>query len=289
MAKTALITGASQGIGACIARRLAQDGYHIALNCRGQAEVDNGGTAVAEECRAFGVEAECFIADVSSFEACEAMTKAVKERFGSIDVLVNNAGITKDGLLVRMTEEQFDSVTSVNYKSVFNMTRHVGAVMMRQKSGRIINISSVAGLYGNPGQFNYSATKAGIIGMTLTTAKELGPRNITCNAVAPGFIQTPMTDVLTEEQKAAALSAVPLKRFGRPEEIAGTVSFLASEDAGYISGQVIVVDGADVYKRQPCNQHGVFFCAGRRSFESCSEYFVFKKKSCSNIYHKNLI
>ena len=117
MAKTALITGASQGIGACIARRLAQDGYHIALNCRGQAEVDNGGTAVAEECRAFGVEAECFIADVSSFEACEAMTKAVKERFGSIDVLVNNAGITKDGLLVRMTEEQFDSVTSVNYKS----------------------------------------------------------------------------------------------------------------------------------------------------------------------------
>ena len=205
MAKTALITGASQGIGACIARRLAQDGYHIALNCRGQAEVDNGGTAVAEECRAFGVEAECFIADVSSFEACEAMTKAVKERFGSIDVLVNNAGITKDGLLVRMTEEQFDSVTSVNYKSVFNMTRHVGAVMMRQKSGRIINISSVAGLYGNPGQFNYSATKAGIIGMTLTTAKELGPRNITCNAVAPGFIQTPMTDVLTEEQKAAAL------------------------------------------------------------------------------------
>lgn len=244
MAKTALITGASQGIGACIARRLAQDGYHIALNCRGQAEVDNGGTAVAEECRAFGVEAECFIADVSSFEACEAMTKAVKERFGSIDVLVNNAGITKDGLLVRMTEEQFDSVTSVNYKSVFNMTRHVGAVMMRQKSGRIINISSVAGLYGNPGQFNYSATKAGIIGMTLTTAKELGPRNITCNAVAPGFIQTPMTDVLTEEQKAAALSAVPLKRFGRPEEIAGTVSFLASEDAGYISGQVIVVDGA---------------------------------------------
>lgn len=244
MAKTALITGASQGIGACIARRLAKDGYQIALNCRGQAEVDNGGNAVAEECRAFGVEAECFIADVSSFAACEAMTKAVKERFGSIDVLVNNAGITKDGLLVRMTEEQFDVVTSVNYKSVFNMTRHVGAVMMRQKSGRIINISSVAGLYGNPGQFNYSATKAGIIGMTLTTAKELGPRNITCNAVAPGFIQTPMTDVLTEEQKAAALSAVPLKRFGRPEEIAGTVSFLASEDAGYISGQVIVIDGA---------------------------------------------
>lgn len=244
MAKTALITGASQGIGACIARRLAKDGYNIAVNCRGQEEVDHGGSAVAEECRAFGVEAECFIADVSNYEACEKMTKAVKERFGSIDVLVNNAGITKDGLLVRMTEDQFDVVTAVNYKSVFNMTRHVGAVMMRQKSGRIINISSVAGLYGNPGQFNYSATKAGIIGMTLTTAKELGPRNITCNAVAPGFIQTPMTDVLTEEQKAAALSAVPLKRFGRPEEIAGTVAFLASEDAGYISGQVIVIDGA---------------------------------------------
>lgn len=246
MSKTALITGASQGLGAAMAVRLAQDGFHIAINCRGQAEVDNGGMQVKEACEAFGVEAECFIADVSNFEACEAMAKAVKERFGSIDVLVNNAGITKDGLLVRMSEEQFDIVTQVNYKSVFNMTRHVGAVMMRQRSGRIINVSSVAGLYGNAGQFNYSASKAGLIGMTLTTAKELGSRGITCNAIAPGFIETPMTEVLTEEVKTACKNAVSLRRFGKPEEVAGVVSFLASDNASYVSGQVIAIDGAMV-------------------------------------------
>ena len=142
MAKTALITGASQGLGAAMAKRLAEDGFNIAINCYSEREVENGGTQVAEECRAFGVEAECFICDVSKFELCAEMVKAVKDRFGTIDVLVNNAGITKDGLLVRMSEEQFDAVTNVNYKSVFNMTRHVGAVMMRQKSGRIINVWS---------------------------------------------------------------------------------------------------------------------------------------------------
>lgn len=244
MAKVALITGASQGIGACIAKRLAKDGYNIAINCRGEQERENGGNDVANACREFGVEAECFLCDVSDFSACEEMVKAVKERFGSIDVLVNNAGITRDGLVARMTEEQFDAVTNVNYKSVFNMTRHVSGVMIRQKSGRIINISSVAGLYGNAGQFNYSAAKAGLVGMTLTTAKELGARNITCNAVAPGFIDTPMTEVLPEKVKEACINSVSLKRFGKPEEIAGTVSFLASDDASYISGQVIVVDGA---------------------------------------------
>lgn len=197
-----------------------------------------------EACRAFGVEAECFIGDVSSFESCAEMVKAVRARFETIDVLVNNAGITKDGLLARMSESQFDMVAAVNFKGVFNMTRHVSGVMMRQRSGHIINITSVAGLYGNPGQFNYSATKAGVVGMTLTAAKELGPRNITVNAVAPGFIETPMTDVLTPEQKAAALSSVPLGRFGKPEDIAAAVAFLASDAAGYISGQVIVVDGA---------------------------------------------
>lgn len=175
MAKVALITGASQGLGACMAKRLAKDGFNIAINCRGQQEVENGGEEVAKACREFSVEAECFICDVSDFTACGQMVKDVKERFGSVDVLVNNAGITKDGLVARMTEEQFDAVTNVNYKSVFNMIRHVSGVMMRQKSGRIINISSVAGLYGNAGQFNYSAAKAGIVGMTLTTAKELGP------------------------------------------------------------------------------------------------------------------
>lgn len=244
MAKTALITGASQGIGAAIAKKLASDGFNIAVNCYSEREVENGGKQVEEACRGFGVEAECFIGDVSSFDSCAEMVKAVKSRFGTIDVLVNNAGITKDGLIARMSEAQFDAVAAVNFKGVFNMTRHVSGVMMRQRSGHIINITSVAGLYGNPGQFNYSATKAGVVGMTLTAAKELGPRNITVNAVAPGFIETPMTDVLTDEQKAAALSSVPLGHFGKPEDIAAAVAFLASDAAGYISGQVIVVDGA---------------------------------------------
>ena len=243
MAKTALITGASQGIGAAIAKRLAADGYNIALNAHSARSAEIG-KDVLKACQDFGVEAEFFVGNVADFAFCETMTSAVKQRFGSIDVLVNNAGITKDGLLLRMSEEQFDAVAAVNFKGVFNMIRHVGAVMLRQKSGRIINITSVAGLYGNPGQFNYSAAKAGVVGMTLTAAKELGPRGITVNAIAPGFIETPMTDVLTEEQKSAALSSISLKRFGKPEDVAATASFLASEGAGYISGQVIVVDGA---------------------------------------------
>lgn len=243
MNKTALITGASQGIGACIAKRLAEDGFSIAVNCRSQAEVENGGNAVAEACRAFGVEAECFIASVSDFSACEQLVKDVKERFGSIDVLVNNAGVTKDGLIARMSEEQFDFVASVNYKGVFNMIRHVTPIMMKQKSGRIVNVTSVAGLYGNAGQLNYSASKAGVVGMTLTAAKELGPRNITVNAVAPGFIETPMTAVLDEKYQADIKAQIPLRRFGQPEEIAGAVSFLVGPDSRYITGQVLVIDG----------------------------------------------
>lgn len=243
MAKTALITGASQGIGACIAKNLAQEGYNIAVNCRSDAEIQNGGSDVAEACRTFGVEAECFACDVSDFAACGEMVKAVKARFGSIDVLVNNAGITKDGLLARMSEEQFDMVTNVNYKSVFNMTRHVSAIMIRQRSGRIINMSSVAGVYGNAGQFNYSASKAGIIGMTKTAAKELGARNITVNAIAPGFVQTPMTDVLDEKYKETIVKQIALGRFGQPEDIANAVAFLASDKASYITGQIIEVSG----------------------------------------------
>lgn len=243
MAKTALITGASQGLGACMAKTLAADGFNIAINCLGERERESGGNQVAEACRALGVEAECFLCDVSDFTACEAMAKAVKDRFGTIDVLVNNAGITKDGLLVQMSEEQFDVVTRVNYKSVFNMMRHVGKIMVRQRSGRIINITSVAGLYGNPGQMNYSASKAGIIGMTKTGAKELGKRGITVNAVAPGFIQTPMTEVLGEEYKEAILKQIGLQRLGQPEDVANAVAFLASDRASYISGQVLEVSG----------------------------------------------
>lgn len=243
MSKTALITGASQGIGAAIAERLAKDGFNIAINCRGEEERDRDGVLVAKSCREFGVEVECFVCDVTDFDGCSQMAKAVKDHFGSVDVLVNNAGITKDGLLVRMSEEQFDLVTNVNYKSVFNMTRHVGAIMMRQKSGRIINLSSVAGVHGNPGQFNYAASKAGIIGMTMTAAKELGARNINVNAIAPGFIKTAMTDVLPDDLKEKMINQVSLKRMGSVEEVAAVVAFLAGPDSSYITGQTILIDG----------------------------------------------
>lgn len=246
MAKTALITGASQGIGACIAKTLAADGFNIAIDCYSEREVENGGEAVAAACRELGVEAECFVADVSNFEACGELVKAVKARFGSIDALVNNAGITKDGLMVRMSEAQFDAVINVNLKGTFNMLRHVGAVMMRQRGGRIVNISSVAGVFGNAGQINYSASKAGVIGMTKTVAKELGSRGVTCNAVAPGFVRTPMTDVLEEDYKAEILKQISLGRLGEPEDIANAVSFLASDKASYITGQVLVVSGGMV-------------------------------------------
>ena len=171
------------------------------------------------------------------------MVKAVKERFGTIDALVNNAGITRDGLMARMPEEQYDMVIAVNQKSVFNMMKLAGNVMIRQKQGKIVNLASVAGLYGNPGQINYSASKAAIIGMTMTAAKELGSRNINVNAVAPGFISTPMTDKLTDEQKAKMLEAIAMKRYGTVDEIAGVVSFLCSADASYVTGQTIEISG----------------------------------------------
>lgn len=237
----AIITGSARGIGAAIALRLAKDGYDIALNDISEAMFENN--SIMEDIRALGVQCEKYIADVSDHQQCSDMVKAVKERFGSIDVLVNNAGITRDGLLARMSEENFDLVIAVNQKSVFNMTKFAGSVMMKQRSGRIINLSSVAGLYGNAGQMNYSASKAAIIGMTKTTAKELGSRGITCNAVAPGFISTPMTDKLSDEVKNSILSMIAMKRYGEVNEIAGVVSFLASPDASYVTGQVIEISG----------------------------------------------
>ena len=241
MAKTAIITGSSRGIGAAIAKRLAKDGFDVVINDISQEVLDS--STVAEECRAFGVRAECYAADVSDYSQCEAMVKWVKEQFGTVDVLINNAGITRDGLMVQMGEDIYDMVIRINQKSVFNMTKLCVKQMIRQRSGRIVNLASVAGLYGNPGQMNYSASKGAIIAMTKTTAKEVGLRGITCNAVAPGFIQTPMTDKLTEEQRNAMLQMIAMKRYGQPEEIAGVVSFLCSEDSSYVTGQVIEISG----------------------------------------------
>lgn len=238
---TALVTGSSRGIGAAIALRLADDGFDIALNDLNEDMFrDND---IVEKIREKGVKCEYFCADVSDYAQCEEMVNAVKEKFGGLDVLVNNAGITRDGLMARMSEEQYDMVINVNQKSVFNMMKHAGKIMMKQRSGKIINVASVAGLYGNPGQINYSASKAAIVGMTKTIAKELGSRGINVNAVAPGFIKTPMTDKLTEEQRNAMLNLIAMKRYGLPEEIAGVVSFLASKDSSYVTGQVIEISG----------------------------------------------
>lgn len=241
MSKTAIITGSSRGIGAAIAKRLAKDGFDVVINDISQEILDS--SPVAAECRALGVRAECYAADVSDYAQCEAMVKWVKEQFGTIDVLINNAGITRDGLMVQMGEDIYDMVIRINQKSVFNMTKLCVKQMIRQRSGRIVNLASVAGLYGNPGQMNYSASKGAIIAMTKTTAKEVGSRGITCNAVAPGFIQTPMTDKLSEEQRNAMLQMIAMKRYGQPEEIAGVVSFLCSEDSSYVTGQVIEISG----------------------------------------------
>lgn len=241
MNKNVLITGAARGIGAALAEAFAKAGYHVGIGVRSQESLEKNGLAVAEKCRAHGVKAVCLVGDVSDFSACAAITKQMAAELGTIDVLINNAGITKDGPVARMSEESYDSVVNSNLKSAFNMIRHVSGVMMKQRSGKIINISSVVGLYGNQGQVNYAASKAGMIGITKSVAKELGSRGITCNAIAPGFIQSDMTESLPDALKQAMLNMISLRRFGKVQDIADTALFLAGQD--FITGQVIVVDG----------------------------------------------
>lgn len=241
--QVALVTGASRGIGAAIARALAARGCNLALNHSSEHSAQACADLADDLQREYGIKAVVFCADVSNFEAAKEMVEGVREQFGRIDVLVNNAGVTQDGLLARMSEEAFDKVISVNLKGTFNCMRHVAPVMMKQRSGRIINISSVVGLYGNAGQVNYAASKAGIVGMTKSAAKELGARGITVNAVAPGFIDTDMTRALSEKTREGVVSRIALRELGSVEDVAGAVSFLASKETRYITGHVLTVDG----------------------------------------------
>ncbi len=239
--KTAFITGATRGIGKEIAVKLAKEGYDVAINYRTMnEEVEKLKTEIEQN---FDVKCALVQGDVSKFEDAEKMVKEVIETLGKIDVLVNNAGITKDGLLMRMAKEDFESVIDINLVGTFNVTRNVIPLMIKQKSGRVINISSVVGVAGNAGQTNYSASKAGIIGFTKSLAREVASRNILVNAVAPGFIATDMTSVLNDSQKENISTQIPLKRMGEAQDVANLVKFLASEEASYITGQVIHVDG----------------------------------------------
>ncbi|ASE34407.1 3-oxoacyl-[acyl-carrier-protein] reductase [Mammaliicoccus sciuri] len=240
MTKTAIVTGASRGIGRKIALELGKEGYNVVVNYAGNKEKAE---EVVSEIKSFGVESFAFQANVSEQDEVKAMIKETTSQFGTIDVLVNNAGITRDNLLMRMKQDEWDDVINTNLKGVFNCVQAVTRPMLKQKSGRIINLSSVVGSLGNAGQVNYVATKSGVEGMTRTFARELASRGITCNAVAPGFIVSDMTDQLSDELKEQMKSQIPLARFGEDSDIAHTVAFLASDKASYITGQTIHVNG----------------------------------------------
>ena len=237
--KTVIVTGGAKGIGKAIAIAFAKEGSNIVLNYRSTSP-----ESVKEEIESYGVKCFTYQADISDFNEAENLINAAKEEFETIDVLINNAGITKDTLLMRMKEDDFDSVININLKGTFNMTKHASKIMMKQRNGAIINISSVIGLSGNIGQANYAASKAGVLGLTYSAAKELASRGITCNAIAPGMIASDMTDVLSDKIKDQILSNIPLNRFGEPEDVAQSAIFLAKSK--YITGQVITVDGGMV-------------------------------------------